>query len=157
MAVLEAALSRPMVTHVGDRLADVSDAMSALETVSGTASGNTGSGKSAYSIILAFLVVGGPRLKFGVHARGTESIVADTGGPCQFSALLPCSHRRSSFVAQHTFCAFLMVTAQDCGHVAHPRRVVLQHGPRCKLSQEIQLGQYSGMMSTQQRLLAPEL
>lgn len=70
--------SRAAVPHVGDRLAEANDTVSALEAVSASASGNTGSGKSAYSIMFAYVIVGVPWLELGVHARGTEEIVADT-------------------------------------------------------------------------------
>lgn len=58
-AVLDVALSRPTVPHVNDCPADASDTLSAFEAVSARASGNTGSGKSAYSIILVSVFIGG--------------------------------------------------------------------------------------------------
>ncbi|KAJ3488012.1 hypothetical protein NLG97_g6284 [Lecanicillium saksenae] len=77
-AFLDAARSRPIVAHVGDRLADENDTSSALEAVSAIASGKTGSGKSEYSIIIALIVGGVLHIDPGVHARGTEDITGDT-------------------------------------------------------------------------------
>ncbi|KAM3532385.1 hypothetical protein NHJ13051_000371 [Beauveria bassiana] len=82
---LEGALSLPLVPQVGDPLADASDTVSVLvATTPAGASGNKGSGKSAYSIIFA-LVFGGVSwwLELGVHARGPEAIKGDAAcRPC---------------------------------------------------------------------------